>query len=232
MVTLKYLALCAASALAIPLTPTLDSKLTRRGTAVGNGQHDGFFYSFWTDGVGEVTYQNQPRGSYSVDWKDCSNFFGGKGWNPGRIDRNITFSGTFNAKSNAYLSVYGTTKSPRVEYYVIENWGSYNPALQFEGGAQYGKEGGTIEVDGGLYTLGYTTHTLMWPVTGDSFITRVYSVRSAGDRRTSGTVNMKAHFDAWRERLGVKIGTMEFQIVATEGYQSSGEAEISVKSAK
>ncbi|KAK4443065.1 glycoside hydrolase [Podospora aff. communis PSN243] len=229
MVTLKYLALCAATALAIPLQVDPAPELSRRGTAVGNGQHDGFFYNFWTDGVGEVTYLNQPRGSYSVDWKDCSNFFGGKGWNPGRVDRNITFSGTFKADTNAYLSVYGTSRNPRVEYYVIENWGSYNPVLQFQGG---GREGGTIEVDGGSYAIGYTTQTLMWPLTGDSFITRVYSVRSKEDRRTSGTVSMKAHFNAWRDRLGIKIGTMEFQILATEGYQSSGEAEISVKSAE
>ncbi|KAK0618831.1 endo-beta-1,4-xylanase [Immersiella caudata] len=229
MVSLKYLAQCAATALAIPLDPA--AELKSRVTAVGNGQHDGFFYNFWTDGIGQVTYQNKARGSYSVEWEDCSNFFGGKGWNPGRVDRNITFSGTFNADKNAYLSVYGWTTSPRVEYYVIENWGSYDPTLQFAGGAQNGKQGGTMKVDGGGYTLGSTRQVLMTPIGGDNIVTRVYSVRSAEDRRASGTVSMKAHFDAWKEKLGVNFGKMEFQIVATEGYQSSGAAEIIVKSA-
>ncbi|KAK0653166.1 endo-beta-1,4-xylanase-like protein [Cercophora newfieldiana] len=227
MASLKYFAFCAAAALAIPVTPEAP-ELVPRGTAVGNGEHDGFFYNFWTDGGGHVTYQNKANGAYSVDWQDCSSFFGGKGWNPGRMDRNITFSGRFNAESNAYLSVYGTTRNPKVEYYVIEDYGSYDPTLQFAGGIQNGREGGTIQVDGGSYKIGYTRHTFMVPVGGDSVVTRVYSVRSAADRRASGTVNMQAHFDAWIEKLGLRVGTMEFQIVATEGYKGSGEAEITV----
>jgi endo-1,4-beta-xylanase len=42
---------------------------------------------------------------------------------------------------------------------------------------------------------------------------------------------MKKHFDAWREKLGVQIGSLDHQIVATEGYKSSGEAEVSVSKA-
>jgi len=227
MVSLYYFAFCAATALAIPVGPPAP-ELASRGTAAGYGEHGGFFYSFWTDGEGHVTYQNKADGTYSVDWTDCNNFYGGKGWNPGQIDRNITFSGTFDAKNNGYLSIYGTTRSPNVEYYVIEDYGTYDPTRQFAGGIQNGREGGTLEVDGASYKIGSTRHTFMVPVPGEAVLTKVYSVRSAGDRRTSGTVSMKAHFDAWRDKLGVKFGTMDLQIVATEGYHSSGEAEITV----
>ena len=46
--------------------------LESRDTLVspGTGTHNGFFYSFWTDGKGSVTYDNGPAGSYSTRWSN------------------------------------------------------------------------------------------------------------------------------------------------------------------
>lgn len=58
---------------------------------------------------------------------------------------------------------------------------------------------------------------------------RVYSVRKGDQKRSSGTVDLKQHFDAWRARLDVDIGTkFDFQIVAVEGYHSTGDVEVTV----
>jgi len=40
-------------------------------------------------------------------------------------------------------------------------------------------------------------------------------------------VNTKTHFDAWA-KYGLKLGTFNYQIVAVEGYFSSGNAQITV----
>ena len=66
--------------LAFPWNAT---QLVERSTASSTGTNNGFYYSFWTDGGGSVTYTNGAAGLYTVSWTNVGNFVGGKGWNPG-----------------------------------------------------------------------------------------------------------------------------------------------------
>lgn len=53
-----------ASVLASPINQTSNAlSLITRATSPGQGTHDGFFYSFWTDGKGSVTYNNEVNPS-------------------------------------------------------------------------------------------------------------------------------------------------------------------------
>jgi endo-1,4-beta-xylanase len=73
----------ALGSVAIPLIsgPALFS---RAGTPSSSGINGGFYYSFWTDGIGNVNYQNGVNGQYSVQWSGSQgSFVAGKGWNPG-----------------------------------------------------------------------------------------------------------------------------------------------------
>ncbi|KAM7190117.1 glycoside hydrolase [Naviculisporaceae sp. PSN 640] len=213
-----------------------------RGASLGPGPgtHNGFYYNYWTDGQGSVSYVNKDQGSYAVSWEKCGNFYAGKGWGPSdsRVDRKISYSAKkFNTTGNAYLSVYGMTRaSPAnkggglVEFYIMENYGTYDPSTAFVP-AQSGRNGGVVKVDGGEYTLGLTRQVYWQPLPGtnSSVVLRLWSVRKSEQRRSSGTVDLKKHFDAWKAKLDIDIGTsFDFQIVAVEGYQSSGEAEVSV----
>ena len=68
------------------------------------------------DGGSQVTYTNGAAGSYSVKWGSGGNFVGGKGWATGAA-RNINYKGTYQPNGNSYLTVYGWTTNPLIEYY-------------------------------------------------------------------------------------------------------------------
>lgn len=74
----------ASSVVATPAASPMDL-MRRQGNITPNeeGTHDGYFFSWWSDGASPVTYTNLDGGSYSVDWQSGGNLVGGKGWNPG-----------------------------------------------------------------------------------------------------------------------------------------------------
>ncbi|TGJ85513.1 hypothetical protein E0Z10_g3240 [Xylaria hypoxylon] len=188
-------------------------------TSPGTGTHNGFFYSFWTDGRGSVNYNNGDRGSYDVSWSNVNNFVAGKGWNPGS-SRVISYNGTWNgANVNSYLSIYGWTRSPLIEYYIVESYGTYNPSSGTT-------KRGTIQTDGGTYDIYQTQRVNQPSIEGTSTFYQFWSVRQ--QKRVGGTVTVQNHFDAWTS-AGLKLGSHNYQIVATEGYQSSGSAKIEVQ---
>jgi endo-1,4-beta-xylanase len=86
MVSFSSLALAAsaiAGTFAAPVEEAPKSLMERAGTPSSTGTHNGFYYSWWTDGGSDVTYTNGAGGTYSVNWKTGGNFVGGKGWKPG-----------------------------------------------------------------------------------------------------------------------------------------------------
>ncbi|EEY23770.1 endo-1,4-beta-xylanase A [Verticillium alfalfae VaMs.102] len=122
----------AASAIAGVFASPVDHEqlAKRQSTPSSQGTHDGYFYSWWTDGGAAATYTNLAGGEYSVSWSNGGNLVGGKGWNPG------------GPRGNSYLAVYGWTRNPR----------TYNPS---SGATARGQ----VTHDGALYRLFESTRT-------------------------------------------------------------------------
>jgi endo-1,4-beta-xylanase len=181
------------------------------------GYHAGSFFSYWKDsGQVQMVLGAAPYdGNYSVEWDLFpGNFVGGKGWDRGTPTRPINFNaGVFKPGNNAYLTVYGWTRHPLVEYYVVENY-SWTPPHGFQCDKPE-------KIDGAPYCL-YRTERLDAPcIDGDSCdFTQYWSVRVQDQRRTSGTVNFGAHVAAWEGR-GWRLGSeFSYQIMATEAFGS------------
>ncbi|KAI8069954.1 endo-1,4-beta-xylanase [Gongronella butleri] len=187
-------------------------------TTSQTGTNNGYYYSFWTNGGGSVTYTNGGGGTYSVNWQNCGDFTSGKGWSTGSA-RNINFSGSFNPTGAAYLAVYGWSTNPLVEYYIMENYGSYNP-----GSSMTYK--GTFTSDGSQYDV-YEHQQVNQPsIVGTATFNQYWSIRR--NKRSSGTVTTANHFNQWAS-YGMNLGTMNYQIVSTEAFNGgSGSATITV----
>jgi endo-1,4-beta-xylanase len=185
-------------------------------TSNQTGTNNGYYYSFWNAGGGSVTMTLGSGGNYSVTWSNCNNFTCGKGWSTGS-SAPLCYTATFNGGSNGYLAVYGWTKNPLIEYYIVENHGSWTPP----GGTSLG----TVISDDGTYNIYKLTRTNAPSILGTSTFDQYWSVRTT--TRSSGTVTVKNHFDAWASK-GLSLGTFDYEIMETEGYQSSGSSNVTV----
>lgn len=129
----------------------------------------------------------------------------------------INFGGQFSVYGGTgLLSVYGWSTNPLVEYYIIEDSSS---------APGFGTEKGSVTSDGGTYTIWENTRYNEPSIEGTSTFNQYISVRQS--HRTEGTVTVENHFKAWAS-LGMNLGTLNFQVIAVEGWGGSGTASYAV----
>jgi len=199
------------------------------------GTYDGYDYEFWKNENASGIMTLGPGGTFSCEWAKSNNtnngnilFRSGKRFGSSQTykqvgDISFKYAALFQPNNGgaSYLSIYGWTQNPLVEYYIVENYlGSYHP-----GSAGTFKGSFTIAGEG-TYDI-YTRDMKNAPAIEGSGLynfTQYISVRTV--KRTSGTISVTKHFDEW-EKAGLNMkGTLYEAMMKIEGYNNSGSAEI------
>jgi endo-1,4-beta-xylanase len=186
------------------------------------GNHGGYYFTHWTDGGGSACMTLGSGGNYSYTWSNTGNFVGGKGWSTGSSSRRVGYNaGYYGPSGNSYLTLYGWTTNPLIEYYVVDSWGSWMPP----GGTSVG----TVNSDGGTYRLYRTQRVNADSIEGPNrTFYQYWSVRTS--KRQTGVnsyITFSNHVNAWASK-GWRLGSHKYQVMATEGYQSSGGSNVTV----
>ena len=185
------------------------------------GTLDGYDYELWKDS-GTTTMTLEGQGLFRCQWSDINNalFRIGKKFDCTQTweeigDITVKYGADYFPVGNSYLCVYGWTREPLVEYYVVQSWGNWRPP---------GAESlGVITVDGSQYDVYVTTRTNQPSIDGTQTFQQFWSVRKG--KRTEDTISLTEHFRSWAD-LGLELGKLYEVALTVEGYQSSGVAEI------
>ncbi|ROW17425.1 hypothetical protein VPNG_00980 [Cytospora leucostoma] len=227
MLSLRNLLVAIAGATAVLSAPA-DKDLARRASAElaersetlttsGTGTYGSYYYSFYVESNTGASL-TLGTGTYSLKWSSSStDVVAGIGWETGSA-RTVTYSGSIDATGDSLIALYGWTTSPLVEYYVIETYGTYNPGSA-------GTHKGTVTSDGAKYDIYEVVRSNAPSIEGTQTFNQYLSIRQS--KRTSGTITFQNHITAWKN-LGLTLGTYNYQIIATEGYESSGTSSVTI----
>jgi endo-1,4-beta-xylanase len=204
---------CVSESADVPKTTTTTINANRTGF------DGGYFYSFWTNGGGSVNMTLDGANGYRVGWSDCGDFTCGKGWSTGS-GHTVSYSGYFSTSGQGVFGIYGWTTNALVEYYICEAWGdATNPATS-------GTFMGKVTSDGDTYDIYKFKQTNQPSIQGTATFMQYKNFRHTP--RTSGTITVQNHFDAWA-KLGMPLGTQHnYQILLTEGWSGSGSGGATV----
>ena len=190
---------------------------------------DGYDYELWKD-EGDTHFTVLPGGGcYTCEWDNINNalFRRGKKYDCTQTydelgNISIDYGVDYQPDGNSYMCVYGWTREPLIEFYIVESWGSWRPP-----GAPFAI--GNVTVDGAVYDIYKTTRYEQPSIDDIQTFDQYWSVRRTkptGDgTKIEGTISVSKHFDAWK-KCGLELGKMYEVALNIEGYQSKGKAEI------
>ncbi|MCL2183824.1 MAG: glycoside hydrolase family 11 protein [Chitinispirillia bacterium] len=196
------------------------------------------------------TVANAKGGTFEATWSNTQNvlFRSGKKWGSSSTttvssigNAVIEFAATWSSTDNVkMLGVYGwayypsgsvptkqengtnATFSDQIEYYIIQDRGSYNPASSGTNAKKYG----SATIDGIAYDF-YVCDRINQPMlTGNGNFKQYFSVpQSTGSHRTSGTITVSKHFEEWHKVNMIMTTCRLYEIaMKVESYTGSGSS--------
>lgn len=217
----KIITVVISALMVLTAIPSVNAYAGQKLYNNSTGNEGGYNYELWKD-HGNTSMELKGGGNFSCSWNNIGNalFRKGKKFDCTKTYQqlgniSIDYACDYKPSGNSYLCVYGWTKSPLVEYYIVDSWGSWRPP-----GA---RSKGTIFVDGGTYDVYETTRVNQPSIEGTRTFKQYWSVRTS--KRTSGTISVSKHFQEW-EKKGMRLGKLYEAALNIEGYQSSGKASV------
>jgi len=200
------------------------------------GTSGGYGYEFWMEGSVKGSMTLREGGGFDCEWTSTPAAAGGLRGNilfrrgqkfpttqkHGQIGNiKVDYKSTYTVTNGniSYLCVYGWTRNPLIEYYIVDSWGNSRPP----GGWSGASNKGTITVDGDTYDIYVSDRVNQPSIDGTRTFKQYWSVRR--NKRTSGTVSVSEHFKKWEE-VGMPLGNLYEVAFTIEGYDSSGMASV------
>ena len=198
------------------------------------GNVGGYDYEMWNqNGQGQVSME-PGAGSFTCSWSNIENFLARMGKNYDSQGKNykeignivLTYDVEYTPRGNSYMCVYGWTKSPLVEYYIVEGWGDWRPP------GNDGENKGTVTLNGNTYDIRKSMRYNQPSLEGTSTFPQYWSVRQtsgSANNQTNymkGTIDVSKHFDAWSQ-AGLDMSGKLYEVsLNIEGYRSNGSANV------
>jgi hypothetical protein len=188
------------------------------------GSIGGVGYELWADsGSNSATFYSD--GSFSCSFRSAKDYLcrAGLSFNSDKThqqlghmyaDFKLVKQGIQNV-DYSYVGIYGWTRNPLVEFYVVDNWLS-----QYRPGDWVGnKKHGDFTIDGAQYTV-YENTRYGPSIEGNTNFKQYFSIRKTA--RDCGTIDITAHFQQW-EKLGMTMGKMhEAKVLGEAGSNGGG----------
>ncbi len=198
------------------------------------GNIGGYDYEMWNqNGQGQV-FMQPSAGSFTCSWSNIENFLARMGKNFDSQKKNYKAFGSitlaydveYTPRGNSYMCVYGWTRNPLMEYYIVEGWGDWRPPGD---GAE---RKGTVTLNGNTYDICKTMRYNQPSLDGTATFPQYWSIRQtsgSANNQTNymkGTISVSKHFDAWANAGLDMSGTLYEVSLNIEGYRSNGSANV------
>jgi hypothetical protein len=228
---LKRLVSGTVSALMIAsCIPTVVSAADQQVT----GNIGGYDYEMWNQNYTGTVSMQPSAGSFTCSWSGIENFLARMGKNYDSQKKNyksfgnitLTYDVEYTPKGNSYMCVYGWTRNPLMEYYIVEGWGDWRPPGD---GAE---KKGTVTLNGNTYDIAKTMRYNQPSIEGTKTFPQYWSIRQTSGSRNNttnymkGTIDVSKHFDAWSKSGLDMSGTLYEVSLNIEGYRSNGSANV------
>lgn len=191
----------------------------------------GYTYEIWQS-WGDACIYVKDNGDFYTNWTNIGNSLARKSVRPGANNQRIDFNVSATvASGNVFYGAYGWWRNPNatgihdkaVEYYVVENYGQYEPKDAL-------KHVGDLTTDNGTYNIyigDITDRPNFYTKDGIKNFTQIKAIRADGrrngqndNRRSSGSITLADHFNKWAT-LGWPLGNLGEVALKIEGYDNN-----------